>query len=289
MLLAFTVAILATCQDPKPTQTPVPAPQAPVATAEERTAAVEAATRALAKLAPRRAELEEGEWKAAEERMGTAVRAFTANAEGLEFEHYARCIEATWSTQCFGACALLCEFALQHNKPTAALHCQLGMAKSALMQEHTVPFLQRGWAASAAAAFAAARELAKDDAPEPAFLFRADALFIALDFAAAITELDAQLAHPKFGDNVKDRHFLRAWFLLVGDRAADAVAELEAAKERDEGLFLTVRALALAGRTEPALAKARAAWRDDAKAEHLTLLVDVLAYAGEFDEALELL
>src|SRR5262245_11637667 len=229
MLLALTVAILATCQDPKPAPTPAPTPQAP-ASAEERTAAVEAATRALQQLAPRRAELEEGVWSAAEKRMGDAATAFAASAEGLEWEHYARCIQATWSTQCFGACALLCELALQHNEPTAALQCQLGMAKLALVQEHKVPFLQRGWAASAAAAFAAARELGKEDAPEPAFLYRDEALFVSLDFAAAITELDANLAHPKFRANIKRPHTLRAKFLLAGDRAADAVVELEAAK-----------------------------------------------------------
>lgn len=288
MLLAFSVLLLVTFQDPEP----APAAKAPAASAEERTAAVEAATRALAKLAPRRARLEAGEWRAAEERMGAAVMAFTANADGLAWEHHARCIQATWRTRCLGACALLCEFALQHVEPTAELHCQLGMAKFALAQESPVPYLQRGWAAAAAAAFAAARELRSDETLEPAFLFRAQALMISLDFTAAITELDALLAHPKFGAEVQRPHTQRARCLLVGDRAADAVAALEAASEAgedDDGLFMTVRALALAGRTEPALAKARAAWQNDPQPDHLTLLVDVLAYAGEFDEALDLL
>jgi hypothetical protein len=300
MLPAFALALLAAVQDPAPapapaptpTEAPAPKPEAPVASAEERTAAVEATTRALAKLAPRRAELAEGEWSAAEERMGAAVTAFTAASDGLEWEHYARCIQATWRTRCLGACALLCEFALRNVEPTAGLQCQLGMAKFALAQEHPVPFRQRGWAREAAAAFAAARALEGGDELEPAFLFRGQALFIALDYAAAIAELESLLAHPRFGGEVQRPHTQRARALLCGDRAADAVAALDAASkagEESEGAFLRALALALAGRRDEAVATARASWREQATAEHLTLLVDVLAWAGEHDEAIALL
>ncbi|MBL8901589.1 MAG: hypothetical protein JNM84_28435 [Planctomycetes bacterium] len=288
MLIAIT--LLLALQDPEP----APAPKAPAAAAdaEQRTVAVEAATRALSKLAPRRARISAQEWRAAEERMSAAVMAFAEQPEGLAWEHYARTIQATWRTQCYGACALLCEFALEHNEPTPELHCQLGMAKFSLVQMHLVPFDQRALARDAAAAFLAARELGRDQAPEPAILFRGQALAVALDFAAAIADLDALLAHPEHGAKVQRPHTQRARLLLIGDRAADAVAALEAAHEAGEateGAFFLVRALAFADRLEDAVARARAAWREEASAEHLELLVDTLGAAGVFDEALELL
>lgn len=220
------------------------------------------------------------------------MTAFSAKPEVFEWEHVARAIQTTWRTQCPGACAMLCELALKRFEPTAELYTQLGMCQWAVAEEAPSQLECRRWAAKAAASFAAARPLGEQ---EPGYVFRVMALLSSNDGAGALAELDLVLAHPKFREKWKhSEHAIRARIHLMKGDAAKALEECDAAiaaKEnwnRDDKLF-AIRALALAGRTDEAIEKATAAYAADPWEGHLTLLVDVLAFAGKHDEALALL
>ena len=274
----LSVAISVLAQDPSP----VPSPSA-----EQLTRAIEDATADLTRLAPKRWELPPEKWHEAEVKLTEAVNAFVARPATLEWEHVARGIQTTWRTQCPGACAMLCELALQRFDATAQMHAQLGMCKMALAQEAKLEFDCRRFAAEAASAFAASRKLGE---VEPAFVLMSQALFCSLEFDAALADFDRVRAHPKFGDKLAG-HAGRAVFLLAAGRAAEAVTEFDAAaaaKESQDDPVLLVRALALAGRKDDAVSQARVLWHDSPSPIHLTVLADVLAFAGRYDEALAL-
>lgn len=283
-------------QDPPPSPPPQTSEQPPTAAtpavdAEALTAAIEAATAELQRLAPQRARLPAAAWTAAEAKLGAATTAFLA-VDATTFDHFARAIQATWRTQCPGACALLCERALQRFEPTAELHTQLGMSRWAMAENAAGPFDTRHNAALAAAAFAASRRLGEH---EPAYVFAWVSRFCGCDFDGALADLAVVAAHAKYGESARSAlHRLRAMTMLGAGRGDEATKELAAADEANEGRdddhdLIGARALALAGRGDEAIAAARAAHAKQPDRVRTALVADVLAAAGKYDEALAFL
>lgn len=269
-------------QDPPPAAKPTPPD------AEALAAAIEAATAELRRLAPQRARLPAETWSAAEAKLGEATTAFLA-CEVSSFEHFARAIQTTWQTQCPGACALLCERALQRFEPTAELQSQLGSSRWAMARNAAGPFDTRHNAALAAAAFAASRRLGER---EPAYAFAWASRFCACDFDGALADLATVAAHEQYGESARSAlHRLRAMTMLGAGRGDEAMKEFAAADAADEGRdedheVLAVRALVLAGRADEAIAAARTAHANQPRQENVALVADALAATGKYDEAL---
>lgn len=286
-LLCLGCILLPVLQDPQSPPKAKPA-LAPIA---ERTAALEKQARELSQL-QKELGLESERVVQANDRFRATLEEFLAEPAQVEWVHAARAIQVLWETECIPGCAQVCELALKRFEPTAELYAQLGMCKLE-MAKHAVRNVDcRLFANEAAEAFLASR---KRGDLEPAHVLLHQALATACRNTEALAEWDALCADPRYSEQFAGMvHHIRGLYLLLGDRAGEAVVELTGpgmAKEepfRGDRVDL-VRALALAGRHEEAVAKAREAWREVPKDYHLTLLIDVLGYTGAFDEALHLL